>query len=404
MELVHPAIFRAYDIRGVYGTDFDAAFAQRLGRHLAAHLSATVLVVGRDGRPSGPELAHAVADGFLHAGTRVIDVGEVSSPQFYWAVRTLGAQGGIMVTASHNPADQNGFKAVAMHGGLVDVIGGHELRQIYDSHGGAHRPGGKLEAHDVVPGYAAAVSYAASWQGGVEIPCAIQAPRAITRVLERLGPVAPDQNLAARFDADGDRIMFFDHGESVPPDLLLVMLVQRLQFSSVVADIRCSRIMAEWCGSHGVPLIRSRVGRLYMTQAMHRSGAAVGGELSGHFYWKSFGGMESPELTLLTVMGVIRESRISLNELIAPYRKYFRSDELSVPIHDHKQAAQVIGLLEQRYRGCPMDRTDGLSVDCDDFWFNVRPSNTEAVLRLVVESKRKDLLERRIQEVRGLLH
>lgn len=403
MDAVNPSVFRAYDIRGTYGTDFDAQFAQRLARHVASHLGDGALVVGRDGRASGPELSHAVIDGFVHAGAKVVDIGEVSSPQFYWAVRTLSAVGGIMVTASHNPSGQNGFKAVAMRGPVLDVIGGHELRQIYDSHGGAHRSGGSVDARDVIPGYASAVAYAADWRGGVEIACAIEAPRAVTRVLERLGPVAPGDALAARFDADGDRVSFFDHGEPVPPDLLLLLLAERLGSSPVVADVRCSRVVAERLAARDVPLTRSPVGRLFMTQAMHRTGAALGGELSGHFYWHAFGGMECPELTFLRVIRIVADAEVGLGELVAPYRTYVRSDELSVPLRDRKHAAQALRLLEQRYRGCPMDRTDGLSADCGDFWFNVRPSNTEPVLRMVVESKRKDLLERRVQEVRGLL-
>ncbi|HTP57070.1 MAG TPA: hypothetical protein VMJ72_02235, partial [Candidatus Paceibacterota bacterium] len=216
MDAVNPAVFRAYDIRGVYGEDFDATFAQRLGRHLAAHLGGGTMIVGRDGRATSPVIAHAVADGCMYAGSHVVDIGEVSSPQFYWAVRSLGAAGGIMVTASHNPSSDNGFKAVARHGELLDVLGGHELRQIYDSHGGAHGAGGALETRDVIGDYAAAVAYAADWRGGTELACAIEAPRPVSRVLERLGPVAPDDGFAARFDADGDRVTFFDHGRALP--------------------------------------------------------------------------------------------------------------------------------------------------------------------------------------------
>ena len=403
MDAVHPSVFRAYDIRGVYPDDFDAVFAQRLARHLATHLGAGTLIVGRDGRPSGPELSRAVTDGFLDAGAHVIDVGEVSTPQFYWAMRTMGAAGGIMVTGSQNPSGQNCFKAMANRDGILDVLGGHEMRQIYDSHGGAHKTGGSVETSDIIPGYAAAVAYAADWRGGVEIQCAIEAPHAVLRVLEHLGPVAPDDGLAVRFDADGDRIVFFDHGTPVPADLILLMLADRMELPSVVAELRCSRIVAERLSQKNVPLTRSRVGRLYMTQAMHATGAALGGELSGHFYWHSFGGMECPELTFLNVIRILRDSGVSLSRLIAPYRTYFRSEEINIPLRDLKEAGHIRQILERRFRGCPMDRTDGLSVDCGDFWFNIRPSNTEALLRLVVESKRKDLLERHIQEVRGLL-
>ncbi len=413
MDSVNPAIFRTYDIRGVYGTDFDAAFASRLARHLAAHLGADTMVVGRDGRVSGPELAHAVIDGFLGAGVRVVDIGEVSSPQFYWAVRSLDAAGGIMVTASHNPGADNGFKAVVRRGALLDILGGHELRQIYDSHGGAHRTGGRTEVRDIVPGYAAAVAYAAGWEGGTEIAASVQGPRSVMRVLERLGPVAPDDSFAARFDADGDRVMFFDGGIAIAPDALFLLLADRLQASPLVADIRFSRVVAEWCAAHDVPLTRSRVGRLFLTEAMHRTGAALGGELSGHFYWHAFGGMECPELTFLRVARLGHDDRTPLAALATPYLRYARSDEVSVPLTDRKHASRLLALVERRFKGCPMDRTDGLTVDCWDghlavsadegFWFNVRPSNTEPVLRLVVESKRKDLLERRVQEVLGLL-
>ena len=182
------------------------------------------------------------------------------------------------------------------------------------------------------------------------------------------------------------------------------MLADRMELPSVVAELRCSRIVVERLSQKNVSLTRSRVGRLYMTQAMHATGAALGGELSGHFYWHSFGGMECPELTFLTVIRLVRDSGVSLAQLIKPYQKYYRSEEINIPLRDLKEASHIRQLLERRFSGCPMDRTDGLSLDCGDYWFNLRPSNTEALLRLVVESKRKDLLERHIQEIRGLLH
>jgi phosphomannomutase len=391
MAEVNPAIFRAYDIRGTYGTDFDALFASRLARHLASYLGAHMLVMGRDGRSSGPELAHAVADGFMAAGIKVIDIGEVSSPQFYWAARMLGADGGIMVTASHNPDADNGFKAIARRETLLEVIGGHELRQVYDSHGGAHRPGGALERQDVIPGYAAAVAYAADWEGGTELALAMDAPSPVQRVLERLGPIAPDDGFLARFDADGDRVVFYDRGREVAADLIFILLAERQGFSPVVADTRFTRAAIERLGERGVPLVRSRVGRLSMTRAMQSAGAAFGAELSGHYYWRAFGGMECPELALLSVYRLVREAHLSLGELTEPYRRYFRSDELSFPLRDRKEMGHIFRMLEHRYAGCRFDRTDGLTVDCwdghiavprdDGFWFNVRPSNTEPVLR-----------------------
>ncbi len=400
---VNPAVFKAYDIRGTYGRDFDAAFAQRLGQRIASHLKDGALVVGRDVRSTSDELAYAVIDGAMHTGARVIDAGELSSPQLYWAVRALDAAGGIMITASHNAGTDNGFKVISRGG---EVIGGHQLRQIYDSPGRAHRTTGALEYYDAVPGYADAVAYAAGWQGGRELRLSIEAPQSVLRVLERMGPIAPDHGLAARFDSDGDRVAFYDGGVQVPAEFVMLLLAERMGLSPLVLDLRFSRIVRERLTKQHIPYTISRVGRLYLTEAMRATGAAFGGETSGHFFWKEFGGMEAPELTLLRIYTIVAESRYSLHDLVAPYRKYFKSEEVNLPAKDVKHANQMAEALVSKFPGCQVERTDGVTVDCwekDGFWCNARPSNTEALLRVVVEAKKKDLLEQKLSEVRAAL-
>lgn len=383
---VNPNIFRAYDIRGVYGRDFDAEFAQRLGSRVAAWLGTGAIVIGRDARASSDALAYAAIDGAMHAGASVFDVGVLSSPQFYWAVRSLGARGGVMVTASHNSGGHNGFKVVVRRGDVVEVVGGHHLRQIYDSQEHQHRIGGALEYRDVAADYAAAIAYAAKWHGGTELRISVDAPDSVRRVLERLGPIAPDDGFAARFDADGDRVAFFSDGAQIPADFIFLLLTEQLGLKPVVCDVRFSRTVRARLDGRGIPYSVSKVGRLYMTQAMHESGAAFGGETSGHYYWREFGGMEAPELTLLRVYAVVQQSGRTLSELISPYRVLFKSDEIAIPVRDQKHAAALMRAIALHFPDGRHAHIDGLTVEYPDWWFNIRASNTEPLMRLTVEA------------------
>ena len=397
--MLNPTIFRAYDVRGVYPDDFDAAFAQRLGDRVAAWLKAGIIVVGRDARVSSDELAYALIDGAVHTGARIIDVGVLSTPQFYWAIRSLGAAGGVMVTASHNPARYNGFKVIANHGDTLEVVGGHTVRQVYDSRGHGHRAGGSIEYCDVTADYAAAVAYAAGWKGGTELKIAVDAPGAVLAVLKRLGPIAPDHGFSARFDADGDRVVFYDDGKLVPADFIFLLLVEQLKLKPLVFDLRFSRTVKTRLQARSVPFTVSKVGRLYLTDAMHRTGAAFGGEISGHYYWKEMGGMECPELALLRLYEIVRKSGKMLGELAAPYRVLHKSDEISVPVHDSKEIASLLKNIEAHFHDATVSREDGLTVEYPDWWFNIRPSNTEPMLRLIVEAQEKNLLDQRVKEI-----
>jgi phosphomannomutase len=385
---------------------FSPALARRLGMRLAAYLRAGTFVVGRDARRGSAELAAAVVVGACDAGAQVVDIGEVSTPQFQWAIRSQEGVGGLMVTASHLPEPNNGFKAIARHGDVVEVLGGDRLRQILDM-SEQTRTGGNHTTHDVLEGYAAAVAYAAGWQGGTALRASVDAPVAVKRVLERLGPIAPDAELGARCDTDGDRIVFYVDGQAIPADDIFLLLVDHLHLSPVVFDLRFSRTVRERLDQQGVSYAISRVGRLYLSLAMRERGAALGAEISGHYYWRAMGGMESPELTLLQVLKICNGEVKKLQELLQPYDRYARSEEINIPVRDRKQAASIMQRVEQHYAECSLDKRDGLTVDCWNieagFWFNIRPSHTEPVLRLVVESKKKDLLDRRVREVRELV-
>lgn len=397
MTIFNPHIFRSYDIRGIYGTDFDAAFIQRLGTKVAAYLKGPV-VIGRDGRPSSHELAHAAIDGAMHVGAQVIDIGHVSSPQLFWAIRTLDAAGGIMVTASHNTGEYNGVKVMARRGETLEIIGGHHLRQIYDSHGSAYRAQGSVTTHDVIPGYAGAVAHAAGWKGQ-ELPVSLDAPVPVCRALAAIAAIAPDHGLAAQCDSDGDRITFFEHGRPIAADWIFLMLADYCAWQPVVFDLRFSRAVREHLEKRGAAYIVSPVGRPALVRKMQEANAILGAEISGHYYWKSFANMESPELTLLQVMRIIQERSQTIGELIAPYVQYAKSEEINIPIKDRKAAAGMFDRMTWYFGDGQISRMDGLTVEYSSWWFNIRPSNTEPVLRLVVEAESKEMLDQRVEQV-----
>jgi phosphomannomutase len=401
MAMFNPGIFRAYDIRGVYGDDFDAEFAGHLGARIASYLGASTIVIGRDGRTSSDDLAYAVIDGVMHVGSRVIDIGQVSTPQWHWAIAQLGAVGGIMVTASHNPTRYNGFKIVDRRSGLFDELGGDRLRQIYDSYPQIRRAGGTVEYSDIIPEYAAAVANAAGWQGQ-ELQLAIDAPVSVRRALELIAPIAPDHGLAARFDPDGDRISFFENGRPIAPDWIFLLLADGLGLRPLVFDLLFSRAVREYAQLHGIPYLVTSVGHIGIVPAMRRLGAPLGAEVSGHYYWRQFGDSEMPELVLLHIMRIVRERGTDMPALAETYARYAKSEILNIPIRDRKAGMRAIDKLDKLYSRCDRSRLDGLTVDCWErggWWFTIRPSNTEPVLRLVVETKKPDLLVEKVHEI-----
>lgn len=404
MSSARDSIFRSYDIRGSYPGDFDTQFAQRFGARVTQWLPTGPIIIGRDARATSDELAYAVVDGALYTGAQIIDVGVVSTPQFYWAIRSRGATGGIMITASHNPAQDNGFKVIASRGGVLEVVGGDVLRQIVDVHEHGAATKGTIEFASVLEGYAAAVAYAASWQGGRELVTSCDGPQAVQAVLERLGPIATSDTLAVRFDADGDRVNFFESGQQIPSDFIFLLLAEYYGYAPLVFDLRFSKTLRQRLDARRVPYEVSAVGRVQLTQAMHRLGAQFGGETSGHFYWKEFGGMECPELTMLRVLEIMRSSKQSLTSLTAPYRLYAKSEELTVPLADRKHADSLMRVLQQKYEDAHITHVDGVTIEYEEWWCTVRPSNTEPLLRIVVEAINKKILDQAIEEVMKILH
>jgi phosphomannomutase len=425
------SIFKAYDVRGVVPDQLGAGDAHRVGRAVARHLRARQLVVGRDARRSSPELGDALIRGIREEGADVVDIGLVATPMLYFAVEALGADGGVMVTASHNPAQYNGFKICREHAIPVGEASG--LREIEKLAAGiaseppSQRTGGLSSAgvteryvdHVLAVGESRPALHVAidcgNGMAGVALePLLARLPLRVERLYFEPDGTFPNhpadplhlENLAdlqqavrrsgadfgVAFDGDADRAIFVDErGEPVPSDLVTGLLarsqLRRAPGSRVLYDLRSSWATAEEIRAAGGIPEMCRVGHSFVKAAMREKNALFAGELSGHFYFRF-----SPTLVaddgvaaLVAMLDVLGREAKPLSALIAPLRRYFASGEVNRRVRDPQA---ILAALAREHAGAPeLSHMDGLLVRYDDWWFNMRPSNTEPLLRLNVEAK-----------------
>jgi len=446
--VLDPSVFKAYDIRGLYGAEFDEDGAYRVGRAYVEHFEPRAIAVGRDMRLSSPTMAAAFVEGAADGGADVLDIGLVGTEMVYFAVVELGLDGGACVTASHNPKEYTGMKIVRR--GALPVGGDSGLAEIraraLDGFGPVQRRG-DVRGEDVWPGFVEKVlSFvdpesihplrvvvdAANGMAGVMLP----------PVLERLSqldvvrcffepdgtfpnhepnPLLPENRefivartraeaagLGVAFDGDADRCFFVDDtGEFVPGDfvtaLLAEIMLEREPGAKVIYDVRASRAVPETIErAGGVPLV-NRVGHAFIKQRMRKEGAAFGGEVSAHYYFRDFSQADSGVVPFLLMVELLSRRGNSLSQLLAPFReRFFLTGEINTPVADVPLKLQE---LKERYaaEGGRISHLDGLSVDFDDWHFNVRPSNTEPLLRLNLEALSHELMEEKQEEVLGLI-
>jgi phosphomannomutase len=426
-------IFKAYDVRGVVPDELGAADVLRIGEATARFLGASALAVARDARSSSPELASALIEGVTGAGSDVVDLGLATTPMLYFAVEHLALGGGIMVTASHNPARYNGLKICREHAVPVGEASG--LREIERlAHAPGHRTAraGAVRRQDVRDAYR---DHALSVGGAcrparVAIDCGNgMAAVALEPILARLplrverlyfepdgafpnhepDPLRPENledlcrtvrrtgaDLGVAFDGDGDRAVFVEEtGQPVSGDLvtglLAAAILDRHPGARVLYDLRSSRATAEAIEAAGGVAEMCRVGHSFVKMRMRETDAMFAGELSGHFYFRF-----SPTLVaddgvaaFVALLDVLARRARPLSELVAPLRRYAASGEINRPVTD---APALLDALEREHAGAEISRLDGLLVRYPDWWFNVRPSNTEPVVRLNLEARTPDAM------------
>lgn len=431
-------IFKAYDIRGVYGdtlTD-DTAFA--VGRAFATLLTCKKVVVGRDMRPHGKPLFEALVKGLTRQGADVIDLGMCSTPMCYYANGSLGADAGIMITASHNPGEWNGFKlARAQAVPISGTTGIAEVERIIHEQAfapEAERPR-SVSAHDIVPEYIRHIGSFSEIKRPVNVVVDYANAMGIYegKVLENLIKIEPlfkeldgtfpnheanpldldtlkplqekvregGYDFGMAFDGDADRVGFVDEkGDIIPMDLAAALMAQEIlkreEPGVVFYDLRSSWAVKEVIEENGGTPRMSCVGHAFIKQQMREAEAVFAGELSGHYYFRENYYTESSSLAALLIANVISGSDKPLSEWVRPIQRYYASGEINSEVTDVKAS---FSRLQEKYPEGKKVELDGLSLEFDEWWFNVRPSNTEPLVRLNLEAKTRALMESKRDEV-----
>ena len=458
-----PEIFKAYDIRGLYPDQIDEQLAQRIGHAFALVLGELEgkaaqelrIGLGRDMRLSAPGLAARYSEGMRAAGASVIDAGQVGSEMLYFLVGSRDLDGGLMCTASHNPKAYTGAKLVRRGAlALSGEEGIQDVRRLLEAGepAAAEQPGG-VEQVDIYEEFqrAALKFIDPETVRGLERPLKVvvdggngMAGPMVGPLLEQLGleltetywtpdgsfpdhepnPLLPENreliiakvretgaDLGIAWDGDADRCFFIDDGGAfVDGDFLTALLAESLlrkvpagsEPQAILYDVRASRAVPDTVTRAGGVPYRNRVGHAFFKSRMRKEGSLFGGEVSGHYYFRDFYCADSGTLPALLVLEMLARERTPMSELLEPYRsRYFISGEINTEVADPQAKIEE---LAQRYGDARQDRLDGISIDYDDWHFNVRPSNTEPLLRLCLESlvSREDM-ERRRDEVLSVI-
>jgi phosphomannomutase len=450
MLKIDPKIFKAYDIRGIYPEDVNEEVAYNIGlgyaqmrRKETGKEEGLQIVVGSDMRLSSPALREKLIGGLTDGGMNVVDIGLASTPTFYFAVAHYKYDGGILVSASHNPKEYNGFKLVREKASPIgDGTGMQDLRDLVVSRQAvkAKKTGEVTEkegvlvdqvAHDlrfadiskikrmkivIDPANAMGILYfdelfkhipadvvKMNWKLDGTFP-AHEAdplkPENMQALCEKMKEVGADIGIAT--DGDGDRIFYADDkGERLDPGItraiLCKLFLREKPGSKIAYDIRPGKITLDTIvESEGVPIV-TKVGHSLIKEQAVREGAYFAGESSGHFFLNMEEGCyEIPIIVTLKLLQELSESGASLSEYIKPYKRYFHSGEINSRVRD-KDA--VIARLKEKYADGKQNEMDGISIKYPNWWFNVRPSNTEPVLRLNLEANTKELMEEKRDEV-----
>ncbi|MCI0498417.1 MAG: phosphomannomutase/phosphoglucomutase [Planctomycetales bacterium] len=449
-------IFKAYDIRGLYGEQLDEQAAWKIGHATAQFLRSMVrgynrglanaqsICVGRDMRTHSPVLAKSLIEGMNAAGANVIDIGMIDTPQMYFAINHLGVCGGVQVTASHNPAPYNGFKIsgqmarpVGADTGLNDIR--HIATALLHTLG---RPNGSIEHCELTGEYKqhvlkfleskrrplTMVVDASNGMAGKMVPVifgGLPNLEVIGLNMEYTGAFKHDpnplieQNLkelkqAVRkhkadfgvcFDGDADRLIMVDeNSRTIACDIMTALMVpyflKKNPGSTVVYDLRSSHVVQEEILKNGGIPRRERVGHAFMKKTLRDSHACFGGELSGHFYYRDNFYADSGMITLVHLLNILGAGSAPASELVAPLKRFFASGEVNFAVDDK---SGMIKELARKFSQGQIDDLDGVTVQFKDWWFNVRPSNTEPLLRLNIEAKTPELLEEKIAQIKSLL-
>lgn len=437
-------IFKAYDVRGVYPEELNEDVARRIGWAFAEFTRSPALAVGRDCRLSSPSLAAAFTEGVADRGVDVVDIGLATTDMLYFASGRL-VMPGAMFTASHNPPHYNGIKLC--RAGAAPVGADSGLDEVRDL--AAREPPSPVPAHgtvttrDLVEEYIdhvlsfvdadqiaplTVVADAANGMAGLVLPAIFERlpAKLVGLYLDLDGtfpnhpadPIQPENqadlmravlehsaDVGLAFDGDADRVFLVDEqaqgvSGSLVTALVAEAMLEREPGGKIVHNLICSWVVPEVVREHGGVPIRTRVGHSFIKKVMADTGAIFGGEHSGHYYFRDHFRADSGLIAALFVLQRLSETGMPLSQLLAPYRRYEASGEINSEVADQAAATEQVAAA---FRDGRQDRLDGLTVEYEDWWFNVRPSNTEPLLRLNVEARTKELLEEKTKAVLSVI-
>jgi phosphomannomutase len=428
-------IFKAYDVRGVVPDDLDDDLVRSIGGAYAQITDDRPILIGRDCRLSSPDLAAALAEGITAQGSDVIDLGLASTDLLYFASGSLDLPG-IMITASHNPKQYNGLKFCQPGARPVgEETGLRDIRALVEAGVTPTTDHGSVERRDLLDAYVehvlrfvdveamrpmTVVADTANGMGGLVVPAVFERLPITAHYLFReldgtfpnhpADPLNPENqkdlkaavlehraDVGLAFDGDADRVFLVDEqAEDVSGSLLTaivaVSMLRKEPGAKIVHNLICSWIVPETIRANGGTPVRTRVGHSFIKQVMAETGAIFGGEHSGHYYFRENYRADSGLIAGVVALGALSSSGGSLSALLAPYRKYWDSGEINSTVADQAGKMEELAAL---HTDANLDRLDGLTIAYEDWWCNVRPSNTEPLLRLNVEARTKELLDDR---------
>jgi phosphomannomutase len=436
------AVFGAYDVRGIYPTALSDDIAYKVGRGLVAFLGVKQVMVGRDMRLSSPAIAQNIMRGITDQGAEAVDLGMTSTDELYFAVGKFNAPAGVMITASHNPGNYNGIKMCREQAiPLSDETGVNAIRDMVIANNfPTPAAKGQIVQRDVLADF---VRHALSF---IEVPTILpfkvaadagngMAGLVVPQVFAALpqctlfplyfeldghfphhpaSPIEPENmvdlqklvrdkgaDIGVAFDGDADRMFITDeNGGLIDGGTVLALvatsLLRKHPGSTILYNLICSRSVPEAIERAGGRAVRTRVGHSFIKPQMRAENAIFGGEHSGHFYFRDNFYADSGLIAFLHVLELMSQEKKKISELVAPFNTRFRSGEINTKVSSHAVVAAKISEIEQKFGGLPdaqIDTLDGVTVNFPHWWFNVRGSNTEPLLRLNVEGDTRELME-----------
>ncbi len=442
---VNLSIFKSYDIRGIYPIELNKETAYKIGQAFIEYTKAKNVVVGRDMRLSSPALFKALTKGIIAQGADVFNIGQVPTEGVYFAVGNYGYDSGIIITASHNPKNYNGFKLVKREAERVEIIRGKDMVQIIKKGDFSKaEKKGEIKEVDIWQDYLAHIFSFVDVKKIKPFKVVVDAGNGMAgKVIPQISPKLPieivslnfklDGNFSAHpsnpllegvtdqisqkvreeeadfgfiFDGDADRIFLIDeNGNSTRGDITLLILakyfLEKNPGSAISYNLICSKAVPEFIKKWGGNPIRTQVGFANVREGILKNNGVVGGEISGHYCFRDNFYLDSGFIAFLTLLQLISESDKKVSEITTELSPYAKTPEINLEI-ENKEG--VINKVKEKYSDGKQDYLDGVTVEYEDWWFNVRSSQTEPLLRLTLEANTQELLEEKKKELTALIN